>query len=510
MTIAAEDDNTGASEEVKLEMPDETPLSVDASSAPAHQQKKNYDPGTTPLLRPMAEGESEKYEDVIIHVLPDSASAINDVLEDSARMSELDVVEKSLSWYQGLLKGFEAHPRHGIFEDALSDPNADWKNALRFGDMNINIGRPNFKNKGRGDSQMSSERLVLSVRSRLGLGAPMQTPMVGSGFYVTHKPLEDADIISLWREVLTETVRLGRVTHGLIFSNNQGLAARAVVRSFVAGIVETTVSDLNGDDIYDHLSINDLPAICQSMATSIYPNGFPITRSVFTQDTNAPKEEISQMIDIRKALFMNGKLFNDDQLAHMTKRIGRPMTLKMVKEYREHFKVHQNTIVDIGDGVKLHLHTPSLREYFDSCEKWVTEITGTVQAALGASPAEDARLRYISQLASSTRLRQYAHYVKAIEEDGELYSTRENVDKTLSSLSSSPEASKKMYKAISEYINSTQVSIVATTSVTEYEDELSGLKWPRLIPIDALSVFFQLVEQKLRGIVSRSLEGTSD
>lgn len=500
--IAPDDDN-------ELLMPEEVSLNAAAVSEATPSQVKNYE-SSSPVTRPITDAEKEKFEGVQIHVLPDTAEKVDSILENSGRMGEVDVAEKSLSWYQGLMSGFKAHPTNGIFEDALSDPNASWQNALKHGKTTINIGRPNYSNKGRGDSQMSSERLVLSVRSKLGLGSPLQTPMVGSGFYVMHKPLADEEIIALWRDVLLETVKLGRVTHGLIFSNNQGIAARAVARAFVASIVETTVSDLKEDDIYDHLTINDLPTICTAVAGSVYPNGFPLSRSVFTQNTNMPKEEVSQMIDVRKSLWINGKMFNEEQLNHLSHRIGRPMTLKSIKEYREHFKVDQQPVIDIGNGVRLHLHTPSLREYFDSCEKWITEITTTVQTALGTNPVEADRLRYISQLALSSRLRQYAHYVKAIEEDGELYTTRENVDKTLNGLSASPEASKMMYKAISDYINTTQVSIIATTSVNEYEDKTSGLKWPRLIPIDALSVFFQLVEQRLRGIVSRSLEGTSD
>lgn len=507
MSIVPEDP-AQSDEDSGLLMPEE-PLNGDAVVDVAPSQVKNYETAV-PLTRPMTEEEADKFEGVKVHVLPDTAEKINAVLEDSGRMGEIDVAEQSLNWYQGLMAGFQAHPAHGIFEDALSDPNAKWTNALKHGKTTINIGRPNYSNKGRGDSAMSSERLVLSIRSKLGLGSPLQTPLLGSGFYVMHKPIPDEQIISLWRDILLETVKLGRVTHGLIFSNNQGLAARAVVKAWVDSIVETTVSDMKDGDIYDHLTINDLPTICLSVAASVYPNGFPLSRSVFTQNTSMPKEEVSQMIDVRKALFANSAMFNEEQLTHMSHRIGRPMSLKSVKEYRNHFKVDQQPVIDIGDGVKLHLHTPSLREYFDSCEKWTTEITTTVRNALGTEPVEADRLRYISQLAQSSRLRQYAHYVKAIEEDGELYTTRENVDKTLAMLSSSPEASKRMYGAISDYINSTQVAIIATTSVNEYEDKLSGLKWPRLIPIDALSVFFQLVEQRLRGIVSRSLEGTSD
>jgi hypothetical protein len=186
------------------------------------------------------------------------------------------------------------------------------------------------------------------------------------------------------------------------------------------------------------------------------------------------------------------------------------MTLKAIKDYRDQFAFSQNTIVDLGEGIVLHLHTPSLREYFDSGEKWINEIIATVHGALGEDPDEKKRLSYISQLALASRLRQYSHYVRAIEEDGELYNTRENVDKVLNSLSASQEITKKFNKAISDYINNTQVSLIATTSVNEYEDTVSGEKWPRLIPIDAISVFFQLVEQKLRGITSRSLEDTSD
>lgn len=504
MAIAPEDDHQG-SEEADLRLPDDELIPESETVHATPKQQKNYEIAA-PVASPLTDEAAAKFEDIMIPVLPDTASACDEALSDTKQ--SVDASEETVNWYQGIVQGFRSHPSKGVFEDALANPNADWRNSLQHNGQNVNIGRPKFSNKGRG-SRMSSERLELSIRSTLGLGAPIQVPLVGSGFYATIRPMGEDEIIALWREVIAETVRLGRITHGLIFSNNQVFAAKAMFQAFVNTMFQTTVSDLPNENLADHLTINDLPIIAHAVATSIYPNGLPVQRSVFTEDgNNMPKEEIKQLIDIRKCLFMNAKMFKDEQLAHMVKRIEKPMTLKMVKEYRDQFVFNQSTVVDITDTIKLHLHTPSLREYFESGEKWVNEILAIVHEAMGADAEERKRMQYISQLALATRLRQYSHYVKAIEEDGELYSTRENVDKILNTISSSNELSGKIFKAISDYINNTQVAIVATTSVNSYEDTLSGDKWPRLIPLDAISVFFQLVEQKLRGITSRTLEDT--
>ena len=507
MAIAPEDTPGSQHDETDLVMPEETQVNIDPQNAQLPKQDKNYE-SKTALMSDATDEQVEKFQGVLIPLLPDTASRVNDDMA-ATKMGEVDVHEDSVNWYQTLLNGFRSVPSHGVFEDALADPNAEWRNALTYNGSNINIGRPKFSNRGRG-SNMSSERIVLSVKSRLGLGSPVQVPLVGSGFYATVKPLEEIDIIGLWRAVIAEPVKLGRATHGLMFANNSVFTAKAIVEAWLASMVETTVKDLPKENIVDHITINDLPLIAQSVATSVYPNGFPMSRAVFTEDTKLPAKEINQIIDLRKALFMNAKMFKEEQLAHMVKRIEQPMTVKMIKEYKDQFVFNQNTVVDIGDGVKLHLYTPSLREYFDSGEKWINEIQAAVHEALGAEADEKKRMQYISQLAKASRLRQYSHYVKSIEEDGELYTTRENVDKVLSSLSASDEISSKFFKAISEYINNTQVAIIATTSVNEYEDTKSGDKWPRLIAIDAISVFFQLVEQKLLGITSRALEGTSD
>lgn len=510
MAIAPEDQpgTEHPSDEPELHMPDDSQVSIDPQTVVTPKQDKNYDSGKTPLMTDATEEDLGKFQGILIPMLPDNASRVNADIE-STKMGEVDVHEDSVNWYQTMLNGFRSVPAYGVFEDALADPNAQWRNALSFNGQNINLGRPKFSNKGRG-SKMSSERLTLSVKARLGLGTPVQTPLVGSGFFVTAKPLGESEIIALWRDVIADPIRLGRATHGLMFANNSVFTAKAVVQAWLSSMVETTVSDLPVENIIDHITVNDLPLIAQAVATAVYPNGFPMSRAVFTEDTKLPKEEITQIIDIRKALFMNANMFKDDQLAHMVKRIEQPMTLKAVKEYKDQFVFNQNTVVDIGQGVKLHLYTPSLREYFDSGEKWVNEVQAAVHQALGADPDEKSRMAYISRLAKSSRLRQYSHYVKSIEEDGELYTTRENVDKVLTDLSASDSISQTFFKAISDYINHTQVAIIATTSVNEYEDTKSGDKWPRLIAIDAISVFFQLVEQKLDGITSRALEGTSD
>lgn len=467
-------------------------------------QVKNYELAKN-MVREITEEEKAKFDGDTIHVSSDMASVIDSMVDQTAY--EVDANNESMEFYTNLLQSFDSHPANGIFEDVLSDPKADWRNVLKYNGKNINIGRPNFKNQGRSNGQMSSERLMLSVQSRMGMGAPLQTQLMGSGFYVTHKPLGENEIIGLWREIIAETVRLGRATHGLIFSNNQSFTAMAVARSFVQSMIETTVSDLKAEDIFEHITINDLPAIACAQAAAIYPNGFPMSRPVFTEKNNLPKEERSQMLDLSKALVMNSPMFNDAQLEHMTKRIGKPMTLKSVKEYREQFTFNQDHVIDIGNDVRLHLHTPSLAEYFRSGEKWVNEVVTITRQALGDNPSEKDRAAHISRLAKASRLRQYAHYIKAIEDGGELYTTRDNIDVTLRGLSADDSVARQINKEISEYINRTQVAIVATTSVTEYEDSLTGNKWPRLIPLDPISIFFQLVELKLRGITSRALEG---
>lgn len=506
MSIAPEDDHqSGEEADLQLHLPEDEVIPEKETVVATPKQQKNYEI-KDPLAAPLSDEGAEKFEGIMIPILPDTASFVNEALDETNQA--VDASEESINWYQGTLQGFRSHPAKGIFEDALADPNADWRNTLQYNGQNINVGRPKFSNKGRG-SRLSSERLELSIRSTLGLGAPVQVPMAASGFYATIRPMGEDEIIGLWREVIAETVRLGRVTHGLIFSNNQVFAAKAMFQAFVNTLIQTTVSDLPPENLADHLTINDLPIIAHAVATSIYPNGLPVQRSVFTEDgNNMPKEEIKQTIDIRKCLVMNAKMFKEEQLTHMVKRIEKPHTLKMVKEYRDQFVFNQSTVIDITDTIKLHLHTPSLREYFESGEKWINEILAIVHNAMGADAEERKRMQYISQLALATRLRQYSHYVKAIEEDGELYTTRENVDKVLNTMSSSNELASKIFKAVSDYINNTQVALVATTSVNVYEDTLSGEKWPRLIPLDAISVFFQLVEQKLRGITSRNLEDT--
>lgn len=503
MSLVPEDNDP--EDNLNLEIPEETNLTIDPLVVKVPVQKKNYEI-RKPLVNDTTDEVVDKF-DVLIPALADTGSRTDKDIEGSNSNSQVDVSKDSIGWYTTLMSGFAAHPSKGVFEDALANPNANWRNSLSINDQPIGIGRPRFNNKGRG-SQMSSERLTMSIRAKLGMGSPVQVPLMASGFYVTVKPMEEIAILNMWRDIVAETVRLGRQTHGLIFSNNQVFTARAIYKAWESEIMNTTVNDLPLTNLIDHITINDLPLIAQSMASAIYPNGFPLIRAVFNENTSLPKGEVKQIIDIGKSLFMDDSAFTEEQKLHMVKRIDQPMTLKQVKEYKEGFTFNQTNIVDIGDGIKLHLHTPTLREYFDSGEKWINEILQAVTDALGEDANDNARVPHISNLAKATRLRQYSHYIKAVEEEEILYSTRDNVDKVLSSLSSNDDVSKKVYEAVSNYINHTQVAIIATTSINEYEDTISGEKFPRLIPIDAISVFFQLAAQKSHGIASRALEAT--
>lgn len=504
MSLAPEDH---PDDEPFLQLPDEPELTIDKPDVTIPKQDKNYTIGK-PLVNDVDPETLGKFQGVKISMLGDTGSRIDADLEGNSGNTRFDVNENSVKWYNTLMQGFAAHPAKGIFEDALANPDARWNNALKVNEMSLAIGRPRFNNKGRG-SQMSSERLTMSVRAQLGMGSPVQVPLYASGFHVTNKPLEEIEILGMWSKIVNDIVKLGRNTHGIIFSNNQVITAKCVAEAWKDAMMDTTVQDIDKDNLFRHISINDLPSIAVSMATALYPNGFPITRAVFNENSSLAKGEISQIIDVSKSIFLDENKLALEQKLHMAKRRESQMTIKTVKEYTDQFKFNQVSVIEIDEKIKLHLSTPSLQDYFDSGEKWISEIQASVVDALGEKAEPGARIPHISRLANATRLRQYSHYVQSIEEDGELYSSRDNVDRVLNTLSASNEISFKVYKAIADYIENTQVSIVATTSVNKYEDTKTGEMWPRLIPLDAMSTFFQLAEQRSVGIASRQLEDTS-
>lgn len=478
-----------------------------AEEANLPKANKNYTL-VDPMNKPMPEDASRIDTDVCIPVLPDTATRVNEQLE-KLRASEIDRTEETKDWVTTLLESIDSSPGAGLFEDRLDDPDADWRQRMEYAGSYVGgIARPKIGPIA--GTRMSHKRMILATRARMGLGAPVNSSFFSSGFSATSEPMTEREIVRVWARIIDNAEKLGRRTHGMLFSNTQVYTEQAIFEEWLKLVAETSVRDMELSSLVDVMSIFDMPSIAHTLASSFYPNGVPFVRSVWTEDGRLPKQEIRQILNIDKCIVFDNSMLDDAQRDHMAKRIKGSVTMEQVKKYQDSLTYrNRQEIIDIGDGVKVHLTTPSLRQYFETGHKWIMELNQIVKEAMGEKVGEGTRQKYLDHLQRTSRLCKYAHFVKRVEVDDEIYDAEDGIKQLLETFSSADWIAEKFYRGVSDYINASQIAIVATTSYNEYEDRVTaGSRFPRLIPLDATSVFFQWVEQKLRGIVSREMEAT--
>lgn len=514
MTIATEDPNDPNKSKESLEDLESSlqqaapevsqPAPADEASQPQDAPKevvKNYTL-TRPVIKDMPEDKTKIDEDVLIPLPSDTTSG---VVESMNNVRErVDASDEAVSWYRTLDESIKRiAPGAGLFEDVLGDPNADWRQSLEHNGTQVGgIARPKFS-RGKG-TRMSSERMLLSMRTKLNLGAPINVPLYATGIHATCKPLSEREILALWTEVIANPLRMGRRTHGMLFSSTQAYTERAIFNAWYESLDSLSVGELSKPELMDLVKLSDMPIIAHAVATSLYPNGLPFKRAVWTED-GLPDREIEQILDISKTVWFNHKHFSQEQLSHMTHRMEKTTNIKQVKEYQDSFRYPNriNEIV-IDEDLKIHLAEPNLTQYFMAADRWIEGLHQEAINILGEKASEGEKAGKVDQLAKVGRLCKYSHYVKAIEDSGDLYDTPEAINQGLELLSASDHGSQLFYEGVTNFIEQSQIALVAVTSYNEFEDKVTmGSKFPRLVPIDATSTFFLVVEQKLHGIVSR-------
>lgn len=463
---------------------------------------KNYEMRQE-MFREIPEDTSKLDKDINVPGMSDRAATVRNMIE-SVRY-KIDPSEETESWITTLMDAFATTPGQGLFVERLDNPDSFWRQSLDHNNSRVGgIAKPRLG--GTSGTRMSHEKQILSIRSKLGMGTPINTTLFSSGISATSKPLHEREIVAVWTEIFDQTLTLGRRTHGALFSNSQVYADRAIYRFWLNSIVSTSVKDLKLDSLLDIISISDMPSISHAVATSIYPNGIPYQRAAWTPE-GMPKQEIRQLLDLGKVMWFDEKMLDKAQMDHLAKRDENSTTLEQVKKYQDSLVYNRTDIIDIGNGIKVHLVNPTLRQYFETGDRWIMELNRIVKEALGDDATDMQRNKYVEMLSKASRLCKYAHYVKGVENDGEMTDTGVGISQLLEALSGADWVANKFYTGVHAFQNASQIAIAATTSVNEYEDEMTkGTRFPRLIPFDTTSTFFLLVEQKLRGIVSRDAE----
>lgn len=369
---------------------------------------------------------------------------------------------------------------------------------------------------GQMDREISGIRAINHLRHVMHMGEDRETPLYSSGIHLSLRAVGDSELSNLETMVLSEKEEIGRLTGGAGLSATAVYLADHVATMIINNMVKTNVELTSPDELLDLILVTDLQNLALNQAHTIFPKGYPIEVPC-TRDYEKCQHIERYNLSLRYMITHQKSKLTEFQLAHMANP-DRKLTVKDVKRYQEEGPVKVSKTVNVlGGKVIVDFRTPTLRQYIEDGRAWIDGITNMVDAILSADLNERQRQFTVEDHARLTTLRQYGHFINSVttvSEDGSTSTIRdrETLLTSLNDLSSDDEALTAIVAGVREHIESATISVVGVpktpcpscqkdVQLTEEEK-----KHPKIIPVDALNLFFTLLSLKLQKRQSTKLQ----
>jgi hypothetical protein len=418
---------------------------------------------------------------------------------DSLPNLDLSASESGREFIDYLLESMNGAPGKDQWRGAVDRAGSSWRQGVDSERGKISMGALNFKNVGEGT--VAGEKAVLQIRALTGLGSVIQTPLWHSGFHVTFKAPSESALLNLNARLLDEKILIGRQTNGLAFANTSSYMTGWLLDFALEHIYDTSLQEKDNDKIRSLIQAPDLPILFWGLACAIWPRGFQYARPYFDPKTKEEKL-LKQKLAVGKLLFTDIKSLTPWQIAHMANKGSGTMSVANVQRYRSEFVIGQPRRVELAENIAITLRVPNALDYVLSGQKWVGEITKTVDDAFELDPTDGRRADFIINQGKATGMRQYAHWVEAIHGGRATINERDSIDKVLNELSASDDVRSKYFDAIQKYIDDVTMAVIATPAAVQ-EEEGQLPKFPHLLPMNVEHTFFTLLDQKVTRITQR-------
>jgi hypothetical protein len=502
LELAPEQTTQEQTEEVK------TVAEAPAQEAPLEEEKEPV------LIKPRAE---QFFEQTLPHNAETQAQTDEELwlgsdTLDRTHASLQNADEKAMpnnpntfEWAKGIQESLDNYTYGSALSSRLSKPGSMFTQGLEYRGVNFGINYPmrhNVENK-----VISGEQAAMHVFSHLGLGDLSQVSLWHSGFHVIFKPPTNSAIIELTRQITKEKILMGRSSYGLIYSNYSYYMVDRLLDFMSRHIYSISADGITASNFRDYVRIQDLYPLILGFVCSMYPRGFKYNRPCL-ENPNKCQHIERETINLTRIYWIDRNAFTEEQKLHMSARKRKSRTLDEVLKYQaslEGISTKQVKMKTSMAPVDIVLRSPTLSEYIDSGDLWISSIAELVDKAMGEQDINEKN-NAIQVHSKSTVLRVYSHWADKIIIGSNVIEDRETIDNTLNILSSDDVAREDFMKLVSEYIDSSSNSIVG---IPTYECPVCGTEqnkgqegvFKNIIPIDVLQVFFSIISSRVENII---------
>lgn len=401
------------------------------------------------------------------------------------------------------IRGSKIYGADNVYRDILNSDRV--RNSVTYENNNIGINKKEI-------TVMSNNQATVAAAllSRTGVGKWIEINLIHSGFTITLRPIPISVIINMIQKKNNETIRLGRITHTMIFSAMTLLYRQILVEYIIPYIHSYNVSDINKDSITDHIDIRDTPIIMLAILEAQNPNGIDIIRPCVNGYKEMEGEEvpcdgiISETIIPRAMLRLITERIKDEGIMHLR---SPKVTMDDIKKYKQIYTSNIYGSRDIHiltdpedetSGIDITIKSPNITQSIECDNRWIARVIDDAERFIvdyKGENVDDYRNNILEQLAIATLLNAYGSYVIKIKTaDGEL-TQRDYIDSALMELSKNTYFENAFISGIVEYIEETTIAMVGLSAHVcpkcmkiQSIDEKDSIT--EVIPIDVFELFF--------------------
>ena len=418
----------------------------------------------------------------------------------------------SRKWAADVSEGLGLTTFNETFVPTLEDEEADFRHRFEDSGMSLTAAAPKFKSVQ--NENLRGERAVIRLISHLGLGTLFQVPLWHSGLWVTFKPPAESEIIELNRILMSDKIRFGRYSYGLVFSNISSYTTDRLVDFALAHVYDITAKaeEITAENLKSHLSCQDIPSFLWGFVCSMYPKGFKYHRACVA-DPEKCNYVLQETLNVTKLQWTNVAALTEWQKTFMAGRQPKTKDLASITRYKEELTRLKNKRIVINEGkaneIAIVIKTPTVTEHVEAGYRWISDIVDIVDRTLGLNTTDDERNNFITRYGQASAMRQYIHWVSSIEYETNVIDDLETIENTLNVLSSDDEVRTQFLKGVSDYINASTISVIGIPvydcpncgHVEQLEHHLPAHK--NIIPLDVIQLFFALLSGKIESLTTR-------
>lgn len=412
----------------------------------------------------------------------------------------IELINRGMS--QQVIASLYGDANVGMYDRALQNKENVWEQGFSAGDGQDVYIRHSRVTKQAGERRVSGAAVSDIIGMGMGLGTGLTIPLPGTGPHITLSPRSTEDYITLDVQMGIDRRELGRHTVGLIYQNSYiSLVERAM--EFIAGSVRRyNRTDSENINIFDEISIIDLPILLWGQGCTTYPDGYPYEIPC----SSGPKfcrhvEHVNLQLD--DMLWINTAKLSKTQREKLGNR-GHKFTDEDIKIYRESSSSPLTKTFSVG-AYDITVSVPSITRYLEAGRAWLNDLSERAKELFAGEGETEAQQRaYVEQLINVASLREYSAWIKKIVVNKTYIVEDSDIDvaTALETLSKQPEIVKAVLEKLQAFIEDSTIAIIAIPNFAcpkcekDYvTDEFE--KHPELIPIDMLKLFFELKDRRI-------------